>query len=415
MAVTFTKQPAYVTPSDNPVEFVFKQPLLVGGAPKYNISFVVEVFLSGGSIGKFEVYSEAQDSTYVYGKVDVSNIASPFVPTQNLKPSTAVTVYNPIGYSFIYITVSEKYSTVIDATPTIVSTATSEDIALFKAKLSRSEFLNWDYTKYQKAVNKQLLTDRSYRLVSGVINVYTDTIKKEDSYSFSWFDNTYGQTKIDYKVIYVYSDSSNATITTYEETNLTGNQGLIGAIYFNLANHVSLGYLTSGQASNCVKVLIGISNTSGVSILPLTVLNFDDTCFFNGATLKFMNKYGAYDSYLFTYNKRYSASVKAFEFERSQGVWNGTTYSQSNTNTGRLTYLKQTTKKLELSSDWLDETKQNWLTQMYDSPVVYINEGEENESVTITNSSYQIKQDKHDELFNEIVEIEFTPENSIRI
>jgi hypothetical protein len=128
-----------------------------------------------------------------------------------------------------------------------------------------------------------------------------------------------------------------------------------------------------------------------------------------------MNKFGAYDNYLFTYNKRYSASVKSFEFERSQGSWGNGVYSLSKANTGRLSYLKQTTKKLQLVSDWLDETTQNWLTQLYDSPAVYINEGDENESVIITNSSYQIKQDKHDELFNEIVEIEFTPENSIRL
>ena len=411
MAISITQEPAYATPSDNPIVFQFRQTL----SGKFNMSFVVEIFVDSGSIGKYEVYPEDIDATYVYGKIDVSNYVAPYIPIQSLMPSTGVTIYDPSGYGLITITVYEKYSTTIDGVPAINANASSGVIGVFKGKLSRSEFLNWNYTQYQKAVNKQFLTDRNYRLISGIINLYTDTIKKEDSYSFSWIDNVYVDTPINYKVLYVYSDLSNATITSYEETITTPYQGLIGSIYFNLANHVSLGYLTSGQASNCVKVLIGISNTSGVSILPLTVLNFDNTCFFNGATLRFMNKFGAYDSYLFTYNKRYSASVKAFEFERSQGSWNNGTYSLSKTNTGRLTYLKQKTKKLELSSDWLDETTQNWLTQMYDSPAVYINEGEENESVTITNSSYQIKQDKHDELFNEIVEVEFTPENSIRI
>ena len=183
----------------------------------------------------------------------------------------------------------------------------------------------------------------------------------------------------------------------------------------NLDQHVSLGYLTNGEAASCTSVLMVLLDASNGTLSCLTWLYFDNTCFYNGATLRFMNKYGAYDNYLFTYNKRYSASVKSFEFERSQGSWSNGVYSLSKTNTGRLSYLKQTTKKLQLISDWLDETTQNWLTQLYDSPAVYINEGEENESVIITNSSYQIKQDKHDELFNEIVEIEFTPENSIRL
>jgi hypothetical protein len=409
MAISITQHPASVTPSDNPIVFQFRQTL----SGKYNMSFVVEIFVNG-SIGKYEVYPEDIDSTYVYGKIDVSNYVAPYIPTQSLRPSTSVTAYDPSGWAYIYIKVSEKYSTVITTPPTVVSTTTSNDIGVFKAKLSRSEFQSWDYTQYKKGLLKNFLTDRINYVSYGVINVYRQTVKKEDTLNISWLDNTPGDTPTDYKVRYVYYQNG-IQLTSHIETYSSTNQGLIGSIYFNLDNHLSLGYLTSGEAALCNNVFIGITNTLEAGIAPFTYITFDETCFFNGATLKFMNKFGAYDNYLFTYNKRYSASVKAFEFERSQGSWNSGTYSLSKTNTGRLSYLKQTTKKLELSSDWLDETTQNWLTQMYDSPAVYINEGEENESVTITNSSYQIKQDKHDELFNEIVEIEFTPENSIRI
>ena len=50
MAVSFTQQPAYATPSDNPIIFQFRQTL----SGKYNMSFVVRVF-AGGEIGTFEV------------------------------------------------------------------------------------------------------------------------------------------------------------------------------------------------------------------------------------------------------------------------------------------------------------------------------------------------------------------------
>ena len=410
MAVSITQQPAYATPSDNPIIFQFKQTI----SGKFNMSFVIEVIVEG-SVGTYEVYPEDEDATYSYGKIDVSNIVTPYIPTQNLKPINSSTIFDPDGYRFISVNVYEKYSTTINGAVSVNPTpATSSQIGVFKGKLSRTEFLNWDYTDYQKGLTKQLLTDRSYMLYYSTINLYEQTIKKEDSLTYTWIDNTSIDTPANYKVRYTYYND--ATIIKQTDENFTtANQGLLGSIYFNLDQHISLGYLTSGEAASCTSVIIGLLNSSNVNIASITTVKFDNTCFYNGATLRFMNKYGAYDNYLFTYNKRYSASVKSFEFERSQGSWSNGVYSLSKANTGRLSYLKQTTKKLQLISDWLDESTQNWLTQLYDSPAVYINEGEENESVIITNSSYQIKQDKHDELFNEIVEIEFTPENSIRL
>jgi hypothetical protein len=407
MSISITQQPAYATPSDNPVIFAFKQTI----SGKFNMSFVIDVLVSG-SVGRYEVYPEDIDATYCYGKIDVSNIVAPYIPTQFLKPITSATIFDPDGYRFIQVEVYEKYSTTIDGIPEIDASATSNEIGVFKGKLSRNEFLNWDYTDYKKGALKQLLTDKFY--IASIFNIYNQSVKKEDSLSFTWIDNTTIDTPANYKVKYSYFNGT-SIITTSEETITTANQGLLGSIYFNLDQHVSLGYLTSGQASTCTGAWIFLADMSDSVISPLSIITFHTTCFYNGANLRFMNKFGAYDNYLFTYNKRYSASVKAFEFERSQGSWNNGTYSLSKTNTGRLNYLKQTTKKLDLSSDWLDETTQNWLTQLYDSPAVYINESIEDESVVVVNSSYQIKQDKHDELFNEIVEIEFTPENSIRL
>lgn len=405
MAVSITQQPAYATPSDNPIIFAFKQTI----SGKFNMSFVIEVIVEG-SVGTYEVYPEDEDATYSYGKIDVSNIVTPYIPTQNLKPINSATIFDPDGYRFISVNVYEKYSTTINGAVSVNPTpASSSQIGVFKGKLSRTEFLNWDYTDYQKGLTKKFLTD--FKLESGI---YVQTPKKEDSLSLTWIDNTDIDTPTDYKVRYLYLNGL-TLLTSATETFLAANQGLLGSVYFNLDQHVSLGYLTSGQAASCTTVWMSLTNMSNTNISPISVITFDTTCFYNGATLRFMNKFGAYDNYLFTYNKRYSASVKSFEFERSQGSWSNGVYSLSKANTGRLSYLKQTTKKLQLISDWLDETTQNWLTQLYDSPAVYINEGTEDESVIVTNSSYQIKQDKHDELFNEIVEIEFTPENSIRI
>lgn len=415
MAVSITQQPQAITPSDNPIIFAFKQDLA-----NFNHSFVYEVFIEGiGSVGVYETYPESSISTYLYGKVNISNIVAPYVSVQNLKPLNLLnTIYDPSGYANVYITVSEKYSTTATGIPEIQSAITSDYFVAFKGKLTKKEFKSWDYTNYKKSLSSNFLTDLKLN-TSAFFNYYSQTLKKEDSFSFSWLDYIYTDTPVNYKVKYAYFNGT-TLILNKEVTYISSNQGSIGSVYFNLDQHVDLAYLTQAQADNCTSVYIGLYNASDVLISPFMIVTFDTTCFYNGSTLRWLNKYGAYDTFLFTYNKRISADNNAFNFEKSTGEWkaidiNTLMYEESLTNTGTLNYLKQTKKKLQLVSDWLTEEEQNWLVQLYESPLVYLNEGMEDESIIVTNSGYQVKQDRHDELFNEIVEIEFTTENSIRI
>jgi hypothetical protein len=98
-----------------------------------------------------------------------------------------------------------------------------------------------------------------------------------------------------------------------------------------------------------------------------------------------------------------------------QGEWSGNTYEVNNNTFGKIDYLKTITKQLELSSDWLTESQQAYVVNLYESPLVYLNESTDVENIVITNSAYQLKQSEHDELFNEIVNIEFTDKKSITL
>ena len=63
MAITITQTPQLITPSDNPIVYVFKQQDDVSGVDKFNVSFIVKVY-SGGEIGTFEVYPELYDGSF---------------------------------------------------------------------------------------------------------------------------------------------------------------------------------------------------------------------------------------------------------------------------------------------------------------------------------------------------------------
>lgn len=416
MAVTITQEPSYLTPSDNPIVFAFKQDEYVSGSPKYKVSFVVEIY-TNGLIGTFEVFPEVNQTLYYHGKIDISDKVRAFITTHSVSNTLNNTYkgwYVPSNYSQVYLKVYEKYTLVANEDPTvnISSEVISSIIYAFKGSLNRNEFKNWNYNLYKIGDNENyFLTDRS-STVSGSIRRYSASSKKSDTTILSWFEG-FGA---NYTVRVVFNNSSGATITSLTITIPTAQQGEIGAYRLNMDELLSRGDIIQSTYDNCASVEIYLSDAFGSSTKSARyTVTFTDVCFDKGSNILWLNKYGSYDNFRFTYNSRFKAKIESKSFSKRQGEWVGTTYNVNNNTFGKIDYLKTITKQLELSSDWLDETTQNWLVQLYESPLVYLNEGTEVENVVITDSSYQLKQLEHDELFNEIINIEFTDYKSISL
>ena len=417
MAITITQSPQKYTPSDNPIVFVFKQPLTNGVDTKYNVSFVIETYVNGAQIGTFEVFPELSTSDY-YGKIDLSDKVRAYINNHSVSNSTAspVFLYDTQNYVETYVTIYEKYSIDPDVAATTQPTGvTSITVIPFKGSLSRSEFKEWDYTLYKKGgLGKKFLTDKASSDLFGA-TIYSVTEKKGGTTILSWFDNSDLDTPANYYVKFIYLLSSgNVTQTT---TFNTSYQGAISALRFNLDEQLDLGNITQATYDNCTGVQIAVQNVSNVGIMGVYGITFSDVCFDKGANILWLNKYGSYDNFRFTYNSRYKAKIESKSFSKRQGEWNAltNTYNVNNNTFGKIDYLKTITKQLELSSDWLSETVQNWLVQLYESPLIYLNDGTEVENVVVTDSSYQIKQFEHDELFNEVINIEFTDYKSISL
>ena len=417
MAITITQTPDKYTPSDNPIVFVFKQPLTDGVDTKYNVSFVIETYVNGAEIGTFEVFPELSTSDH-YGKIDLSDKVRAYINNHSVSNSTAspVFLYDTQNYVETYVTIYEKYSIDPDIAATTQPTGvTSITVIPFKGSLSRSEFKEWDYTIYKKGgLGKKFLTDKASSDLFGA-TIYSVTEKKGGTTILSWFDNSDLDTPANYYVKFIYLLSSgNVTQTT---TFNTSYQGAVSALRFNLNEQLDLGNITQATYDNCTGVQIAVQNVSNVGIMGVYGITFSDVCFDKGANILWLNKYGSYDNFRFTYNSRYKAKIESKSFSKRQGEWNAltNTYNVNNNTFGKIDYLKTITKQLELSSDWLNETVQNWLVQLYESPLIYLNEGTEMENVVVTDSSYQIKQFEHDELFNEVINIEFTDYKSISL
>jgi hypothetical protein len=417
MAVTITQTPDKYTPSDNPIVYVFKQPLTVSGNTQYNVSFVVETFVNGAAIGTFEVFPELSTSDH-FAKIDLSDKVRAYITNHSVSNSTAspTFLYDTQNYVETYITIQEKYSVFPEVAPEIQVAVTTSGVTIpFKGSLSRSEFKVWDYTLYKKGgLGRKFLTDKPSTDLFGA-TIYAATEKKGGTTILSWLDNSDLDTPANYNVVFIYLLSSgNVTQTT---TFNTAYQGAVSSLRFNLQEQLDLGNITQGTYDNCTGVTIAVQNVSNVGIMGVYSITFSDVCFDNGANILWLNKYGSYDNFRFTYNSRYKAKIESKSYSKKQGEWNAisNSYNVNNNTFGKIDYLKTITKQLELSSDWLSETVQNWLVQLYESPLIYLNEGTEMENVVVTDSSYQIKQFEHDELFNEVINIEFTDYKSISL
>lgn len=419
MAITITQEPSKYTPSDNPIVYAFKQPLNVSGNPKYNVSFVVKIFINTAEIGTFEVFPELITSDY-FAKIDLSDKVRAYIANHSVSAvggSISVPfLYDTQNYVETYITIQEKYSTAPTTPPTTqVAVTTSSNTIAFKGSLSRNEFKEWDYTLYKKgALSRQFLTDKKFNTFGSAI-YYSINEKKGDTTILSYFDNSDLDTPTSYNVVFTYLvPSGNVT-----QTNLfdSGNQGAVSAIRFNLQEQLDLSKITQSTYDNCTGVIIALQDLSNVGRMGIYTITFSNACFDKGSNLIWLNKFGSYDNYRFTYNSRISAKIESKSFSKRQGEWTASNnnYNVNNNTFGKIDYLKTITKQLELSSDWLTEDEQAYVVNVYESPLIYLNEGTEVENVVITDSSYQIKQLEHDELFNEVINIEFTDYKSISL
>lgn len=383
MPVNFSQIPSYYTPSDNPIIYVFNYDYYVG---EYNHVFKVSVTLDGTLIGVFDYFPLLNDSSYYTGYIDVSNIVKSYINKATTNQTTIVD--DAANYGLLSVSANCWYSTnPNDAATDQLEEATASSIYVFKSCLSNSEFINWNYGDYSiGGSSRKFLTDN------------TNIVELRDG------DETYLQIIRD-------TTSTSLLITLYNSSNSTIASGFVtfatGKItQIKISTITLLEEFTALQISNAAYLTIKVQGGSAYSELKRININRDNC--YNGKNVVWLNKFGAYDTFTFTYNNILKSDISSKSYGKKFGSFNGTTYSLETKDTGSLTYLKTITDKIQIVSDWLTQAEQNFLVQVYESPLVYINEGTLYENIEIENSSYQFKQSEHEELFNEIIDAKFT-------
>lgn len=363
MAVTIDAEPQLYTPSDNPITWTWSS----DQTAQPNFSYVVELYINAVLDSRHLVFPQRG----AFSHFDASERLKAVCPSAQL---TSTAIQSASNLSTAYVKVIERYG----ATPTNQADATSSTVNVYKACLSEQDFVSYDYLTY-------------------ISNFFTD------------FTENYFNFDHDHYLQFISNQTSNLSLQIQRFSVLGVPIGLplLNAIpntykitQINLNSLFSL----SGSSYIEVSVIETIGSTTIVSPIKYNLLTIDDCD--NPSHLVWLNKYGAYDNYTFLHNITSKTDIQKLEYQSQFGQWNDSNeFVYSVETSGNKAYVKTMQDKGEIASGWINETLQGFIVPIYESPyVVVANYLETAYQITIDNSSYGLKQDEYEELFNEVLQ-----------
>lgn len=382
MAVTILQSPQIYTPSDNPVVWVFSS----DQTTQPNFYYLVEVFIDSVSIEKHRIYVE-------------SGIKAHFNAQQITSLKTDVIGYYQFSNdmqnnTLVSISVTEMYGTTISSG----ASATTSDITVYKSKLKKADFIDYDYNNYivsNTGVDYLTLFPRTEQFKCGIDEMLFLSIMS-DNETCTFNCSTYDESG-------TLISSGNYSLPTHKMTifgtDPTWINTMIPSLVFTNVHYYEVNVTSSGNTET------------------LRIYIDKDCTYKTHKRLHFLNSLGAIDSFTFGLIAREKYKVKSFGYERQFGGFDSSgNYTFDMYKGTVIDYLKQFSKTVELTSDWLNEEVQNWLSkELYASPLVWIEEDRKFYRCKVTNTEFDKKIQENDMLFQEVVTIELESDTSVNV
>ena len=390
MAVTIQTNPQAFTTASNPVVFTFES----DETAQANFSYIVELYIDGALHSTHQVFPQFGELAKFNASEAVrSTLASPLITNGSL-----TTNYNT-AISSVYIIVSEKYGT----PPAIQLDATSNAIFVFNGALRHPDWIDFGFKDYDVSTTNNLtpgvlfLTSwpRTRKTFCGMNEkIFLGFISSDTSFDvrFRLYDST-NTLIVSYNVGLTFND---LTVVDCSPSTIMANTTITAGNFAAAAYYDVRARGTGG----------GIFNGSSEEYR----IYIDTECHrYETRRLHWLNKFGVWDSFTFTLVSIDSTNVSSSGYSRESGVWDGTAYTYPLYQGQATTYSKTAKDNLILNSDWINEEVQKWLVrELYESPNVYLEQGENFEPVNVVNQNYQFKQRRVNGLIQEVVEIERT-------
>lgn len=204
-------------------------------------------------------------------------------------------------------------------------------------------------------------------------------------------------------------DYSNTLVTSY---NPTVTPSAANELIVINASKAAINAGSPGAINDSIKYYTVEFDTPNIS--DDVTYRFDLKCeaIYDVYTLHFLNKYGGFESKDFDKVSRKTINIEKKDFGKlpysvdSSGV---VTYKNANGvyNESRSVYSSQYKEKMTLNSDFLNDAEYVWLEQLVLSPMVYIEQDGYFFPVVISETNYERRKVRNDELTNLTLSIEF--------
>ena len=322
MAVTIENEPEDWQTSDNPIIYQFSSDM----SGEANFSFKIELKINAVVVFTDKIFVEVNGNAHF----DAAAVTKFLVAG----PTTLAPLESDSGTSrTIQLVVTENYG----SPPVDEASASTSVTKTFKGGVSDKEYLELQYGDYELT---RWLTDHPTNDI--------DILRLEDKYISMLSTGAPVTAELNF---YDASDVLQHTYTTPVRT--------YDVWQFNLTDGNLI--LTAGVPNLSIITYFTVQVDSSEI---MTLRYYDDQCV-PAVSVNWVNKYGAFDSFVFKHANVESGTVDADNYAKQFGGWDADSYTFQLSASGTLDYYKRTNNKGRAVTDYLEENIQNWLTSIY--------------------------------------------------
>lgn len=358
MAITFHNIPKTYALSDSPLMYRFSS----NNTTEANFSYIVKTYFNGALISTDKVFPEVG----IYAHWDASGVIKNVALTPVLYSSLW---QDNTMLKAIKINVTESYGEPVALQATLDSTTTYT----FKGKVPSDEFSALDLgTDYKGLLWLTDSIDRSRTIMRGC-DAYISMLVDASAELDMRFYSSDGTELHDYQTTQNF-DIWQLNVKSSNLTTIAGVPDISLVDYFTVQIGTSEVFTFNYHVEDC----------------------------YTAHQLVWLNKFGVPDQFVFSHNNILKGSAKYMSYEKAFGQWSGTSFVYNALDSGVKHFMVEVEKMGSLVSGWLSQNEQNFITEIYDSPYhLLINASGAVSSIELKDASYELMQDKYEELFNE--------------
>lgn len=354
MAITILSQPT--TPNVSNTDLVFS--ISSSNSLKSQFQFLVDVYQGSDKLTSLYVYPNTTGN----GIFNLSRILNDNLEYDNDWKTTGATTANE-GFKTFRVQFSESYASSLSSPVTLYSGGVTSSLQIFGGTLNYNEGYNF-------------ATSASFTLLS---NQPTGSITTGNHVTIPIFVPAF-----------TIGGDASINVEFYNENNVIIASGSSGALA-GAPNQIYQFAIGSGSAFNStfetaawdtIKLIESSSNT------PLTYFKKVNNCDYQGVTFVWINKFGFYDYYSIVNPVLKNTKVDRKEYDKVNIDYSSTISTYDITRRGREQYYTSYDDRYQVTTDYLDTPTADWLTELFDSPNVYIQENGNFIPVNITSIEY---------------------------